>query len=57
MVGNSMKIKCPNKRCLYEWDYKGSLKQGFYTTCPRCQYKVRIKPIEKERKKQIKNDN
>ena len=33
-----MKLKCNNKKCLYEWEYKGNSK--FYATCPRCHYQV-----------------
>lgn len=46
-----MKIRCQNPKCLYVWDYKGKKKIGFYATCSRCLFKVRIKPIEKEVKK------
>ena len=40
-----MKLKCPNKECEYEWEYKGHHK--FYATCPRCLRKVKI-PSSKE---------
>lgn len=33
-------MKC--QHCKYEWEYTGEGK-GFYTSCPRCHYKVRIK--------------
>ncbi len=36
-----MKLKCSNKKCDYEWEYKGRMK--FYATCPNCRYKVKIK--------------
>jgi len=35
-----MKLKCPNKKCLYEWEYNGEHK--FYATCPRCLRKVKL---------------
>lgn len=35
-----MKLKCTNKKCLYEWEYNG--KSDFYATCPRCLSKVRV---------------
>ena len=35
-----MKLKCPNKKCEYEWEYKGESK--FYTSCPRCKFNVKI---------------
>ena len=35
-----MKIKCTNKKCEHEWNYKGESK--FYVTCPRCYTKVNI---------------
>jgi len=41
-----MKIKCPNKKCNHEWDYKGSSK--FYVTCPECYKKINIEKIKKE---------
>lgn len=31
---------CNNKKCKYEWDYKG--KAPFYATCPKCLRKVKI---------------
>ena len=31
---------CTNKKCGYEWDYKG--KQKFYCTCPKCYSKVNM---------------
>jgi len=37
----TIKLKCPNKKCKHEWNYKG--KSKFYTTCPKCLYKVRVK--------------
>lgn len=33
------KLKC--NHCGHEWFYKG--KQKYYTNCPRCLYKVRIR--------------
>lgn len=35
-----MKIKCPNQKCQYEWDYKG--KSPFYACCSRCKGSVNI---------------
>ena len=43
-----IKLKCNNKKCLYEWVYKGNKKIGLVATCPSCLFKVRIKKIEKE---------
>ena len=34
-----MKLKC--QRCKHEWDYQGL--QLYYTNCPRCMVKVRLK--------------
>jgi len=34
-------LKCTNKECNYEWEYKG--KSPFYATCPRCYRKINIK--------------
>lgn len=39
-----MIIKCQN--CKHEWGYKG--KQKFYTNCPKCMYKVKIKKCQVE---------
>jgi hypothetical protein len=36
-----MLVKCQNKKCNHEWNYKGE--SEFYATCPRCLNKVRIK--------------
>lgn len=46
-----VKLKCPNKKCGYEWGWKGKKKgkdgrKKFFTSCPRCLYKVNI---EKDR--------
>ena len=35
-----MKIKCVNKKCHHEWEYKG--KSKFYVTCPQCYNKINI---------------
>lgn len=35
-----MKLKCTNKKCKYEWEYKGD--HNFYATCPRCLRKVAV---------------
>lgn len=43
------KLKCPNQKCGYEWDYKGS--SPFYTTCPKCLYKVNIEKASVGKKK------
>ncbi len=29
------------KHCKHKWDYKG--KREYYTSCPNCMYKVKIK--------------
>jgi hypothetical protein len=47
-----MKLKCPNKKCKYEWDFNG--KSKFYTSCPRCLHKVKIREEEDGRKKERK---
>jgi len=39
-----MKLKCPNKKCGYVWDYNGEA--DFYTSCPRCKFSVRIKEVK-----------
>ena len=31
-------LKCQNKKCGYYWRYTGD--SLFFTTCPRCHYKV-----------------
>jgi hypothetical protein len=36
-----MNLKCKNKECQYEWDYKGE--SEFYATCPRCLNKVKVR--------------
>jgi hypothetical protein len=38
-----MLLRCPNKICGYEWDYRG--KRVKYATCPSCLYKVPIRPV------------
>jgi len=40
-----MILKCTNKKCEYEWNYKG--KSTFYTSCPRCRANVKIKEAKK----------
>lgn len=48
-----MKVKCSNKLCGYEWDYKGD--NPFYATCPRCLRKTRVlTPTESKLNKYIK---
>ena len=44
-----MKLKCPNKKCGYTWEYKG--KNKFYTSCPRCKYNVKIPLVSDEKNK------
>ncbi|MEM0359297.1 MAG: NADH-quinone oxidoreductase subunit NuoE [Candidatus Hadarchaeales archaeon] len=39
------KVKC--QHCGYVWDYRG--KGAFYTTCPRCRFKVKLPEGAKER--------
>ncbi len=46
-----MKLKCPNKKCKYEWEYNG--KHKFYATCPRCLRKVRLHLESMIRKKPL----
>ena len=36
------KLKCTNKACGHEWNYKGSMNKGQYACCPRCLYRIRI---------------
>jgi hypothetical protein len=36
-----IKLKCPNKRCNYIWEFKG--KSKFYTSCRKCRYNVNIR--------------
>ena len=43
-----MKLKCTNKKCGKEWDYKG--KADFYATCPNCLRKVKIQQSKQEEK-------
>lgn len=38
--GIMVMLKCNNKKCNYEWNYKG--KSKFYATCPSCLRKVKI---------------
>lgn len=39
-----MKIRCTNKKCLHEWNYKGGLSDDKdYITCPLCRYKSMLK--------------
>jgi|TARA_R100000750_G_scaffold5683_1_gene4319 hypothetical protein len=40
-----MKLKCKNKKCGNEWNYKG--KSKFYASCSKCKGSVRIKKVEK----------
>lgn len=35
-----VRIRCPNVLCLYEWNYRGTLR--FYATCPNCRKNIRI---------------
>ena len=42
-----MKLKCKNKKCLYEWKYEGD--NPFYATCPRCKSSVKIKGESNEK--------
>ena len=35
-----MKVKCTNKKCLHDWDYKGSSKN--YITCPSCHFRIML---------------
>ncbi|GAF92802.1 unnamed protein product, partial [marine sediment metagenome] len=37
----TMLLNCKNKKCMYEWDYKGE--GPFYATCPRCKSSVKVK--------------
>ena len=39
-----MEIRCTNKKCLHEWNYKGNLSDDKdYVTCPICRYKSMLK--------------
>lgn len=42
-----VKLKCPNKKCEYKWDYKG--RSPFYASCPMCHRSVRIEKAMKEK--------
>ena len=35
-----MKVKCTNKKCLHEWEYKGKSKN--YITCPSCHFRIML---------------
>jgi len=35
-----MKVKCINKKCLHEWDYRGQ--SNNYISCPICHFKFKI---------------
>ncbi|KKL78399.1 hypothetical protein LCGC14_2025220 [marine sediment metagenome] len=35
-----MKVKCTNKKCLHEWEYKGLSKH--YITCPSCHFRIML---------------
>ncbi len=48
-----MKLKCTNKKCEKEWNYKG--KADFYATCPNCLRKVKI-PEDKDKHKTTENE-
>lgn len=37
---NKIKIKCPNEKCGYSWDYGGRL--FIHATCPNCKRSIRI---------------
>lgn len=38
-----MEVKCTNKKCLYEWDYKGKASNPKdYITCPKCHYRIML---------------
>jgi len=41
-------MKCNNKLCNHEWEYKG--KAEFYTCCPKCKYNVKLNRSEEELK-------
>ena len=43
----TMKLKCNNKECNYEWDYNGL--HEFWASCPRCLSKVKLRRTEEEK--------
>lgn len=45
-----MILKCNNKLCMHEWDFKGLAK--FYTSCPICRHLVKINREEKNNETQ-----
>ncbi len=47
--GYKMKLKCTNKKCNYEWEYKGN--SPFYATCPRCYRKINIQKQKNAKQK------
>lgn len=46
-------VKCPNKECLYQWNYRGLSK--FYTSCPRCGWRVNVKKQKIDLGKGLRN--
>ena len=38
-----MEVRCTNKECLHEWDYRGRLGDNDYITCSKCRYKSLIR--------------
>ena len=44
-----VKLKCKNKKCKYEWDYRGE--NPFYACCPRCKGSVKIEDNNSNEKK------
>jgi predicted Zn-ribbon and HTH transcriptional regulator len=44
-VEETKNLKCPNKKCGYEWEYKGTA--PFYTSCPRCKSSVKVNGVKK----------
>ena len=45
-------MTCPNKKCNYSWDYNGDVL--FWTSCPRCLWRVRIYRNEDDQNEIIK---
>ncbi len=38
-----MEVKCTNKKCLYEWNYKGKVRDSKgYITCSKCHYRIQL---------------
>lgn len=44
-----MELKCPNSKCLHEWNYKGkAIRDKDLVTCSKCYYRNALKKLKKE---------